>query len=47
MTLIITMYDTNNNVIDELFADDWVSFAEIMKFYFCDKDYFRLEIIRY
>lgn len=34
MTLIITMYDNNGDVIEELFADDWNSFAEMMNFIF-------------
>lgn len=47
MTLLITMYDNNNNIIEELFADDWGSFAEMMNFYFNDKEYFRFEVVKY
>ena len=46
MTLLITMYDNNNNIIDELFADDWESFAEMMNFYFNDREYFRFEVVK-
>lgn len=46
MTLLITMYDNNNNIIDELFADDWESFAEMMNFYFSDQKYFRFEVVK-
>ena len=47
MTLLITMYDNNNNIIEELFADDWDGFAEMMNFYFSDNDYFRFEVVKY
>ena len=47
MTLLITMYDNNNNIIEELFADDWESFAEMMNFYFNDREYFRFEVVKY
>ena len=47
MTLLITMYDNKDNIIDELFADDWRSFAEMMDFYFSDREYFRFEVVKY
>lgn len=47
MTLLITMYDNNNNIIEELFADGWEDFAEMMNFYFTDKKYFRFEVLKY
>ena len=47
MTLLITMYDDDDNVIDELFADDWLSFAEMMDFYFNGRDFFKFEVIKY
>jgi hypothetical protein len=46
MTLIITMYDNNDEIIEELFANDWQSFAEMMEFYFNDREYFRFEIVK-
>ena len=44
--LLIDMFNGEGEIIEELFANDWQSFAEMMDFYFSDKEFIRMEITR-